>query len=84
MDKSLEDISSRLVKKKFRHEIHRFPSGAVMIDIWKDELLYVIQIYNNTIGLSLITPDNPGFDTVPDTSYDDWEKFNKDFEAIFR
>lgn len=53
-----------------------------MVDIWKDNLFYVVQIEDKKIGLSLITKDT-GFDTIPDQSYDTFEKFNIDFEKIF-
>lgn len=84
MEKVLEYISSRLKHGGLRHEIHKFDSGAVMIDIWKDDLFYVVQIEDKGIGLSLINVDNPGFDTLPDKSYDTWDKFITDFEKILQ
>lgn len=82
MDKVLEYVSSRLGEEGLKHEIHQFDSGAVMIDIWKEDLFYVVQIEDKTIGLSLVTKDT-GFDTIPDKSYNDIEKFSLDFEKIF-
>lgn len=82
MDEVLEYIASRLKKEKLRHEIHKFDSGAVMVDIWKNDLFYVVQLEDNRIGLSLVIADT-GFDTIPDKSYDTLEKFSIDFEEIF-
>ena len=84
MEKVLEYISSRLRDEGLRHEINKFDSGAVMVDIWKDDLFYVVQIEDKRIGLSLINDDNPGFDTIPDKSYDTMDKFIIDFERIFQ
>ena len=52
-----------------------------MVDIWKDDLFYVVQIEDNIIGLSLVTEDT-GFNVVPDKSYDTLEKFKIDFEKV--
>jgi hypothetical protein len=83
MEKVLEYITSRLKDEGLRHEIHEFDSGAVMVDIWKDDLFYVVQIEGKRIGLSLINGDNRGFDTMPDKSYDTLDKFIIDFKKIF-
>jgi hypothetical protein len=82
MDKVLEYVSTRLAKEELRHEIHKFDSGAVMIDIWKNDLLYVVQIEDKRIGLSLVTANN-GFDIAPDKAYYDFESFSIDFDRIF-
>ena len=82
MDKVLEYVSGRLRQEELKHEIHKFDSGAVMVDIWKDDLFYVVQIEDKKIGLSLVT-ENTGFDTIPDKSYNDIEEFSVDFEKIF-
>lgn len=81
MNNVLEYVSNRLKEKEFRHEIHKFDSGAVMIDIWKDDLFYVVQIDEERTGLSLVDEDS-GFDPAPDKSYTDFEKFRIDFEKI--
>lgn len=82
MNGVLEKIASRLSQENLRHEIHKFDSGCVMVDIWKDELFYVIQIEPEMIGLSLVG-ENTGFDTIPDKAYKDWDNFKSDFEKIF-
>jgi hypothetical protein len=69
MEKVLDYVLRRLKEEKLRHEIHKFDSGAVIIDIWKGDLFYVVQIDGQRIGLSLVTQDT-GFDTIPDKSYD--------------
>jgi hypothetical protein len=78
----LEKIASRLGVENVKHQIHRFDSGCVMVDIWKDESLYVIQIERERIGLSLVD-ENTAFDTVPDNVYKGWDDFKCDFEKIF-
>jgi hypothetical protein len=83
MDRTLEYISTILERQKLRHEIHKFDSGAVMVDIWQDDLFYVVQIEDMKIGLSLITEDT-GFDTIADKSYDDFNDFKTDFEEILK
>ena len=83
MDNVLQYVSSRLRDEGVRHEIHTFDSGAAMVDIWKDDLFYVVQIEDKVIGLSLVTEDT-GFGLVPDKSYDTLEKFNIDFEKILK
>ena len=81
-DKVLEYVSNRLKQEELRHEIHTFDSGAVMIDIWKDDEFYVVQIEGILVGLSLVTEDT-GFSVVPDQSFVDFEKFREEFEKIF-
>ena len=81
MDEVLNYVSCRLGQEKIRHEIHKFDSGPVMIDIWKDDLFYVVQIEDKKIGLSLVTEDTD-FDAIPDRSYDGVKEFSIDFEKI--
>ena len=82
MNEILGQIASRLRLEELRHEIHKFESGCVMVDIWKDDLFYVIQIEPELIGLSLVD-ENIGFDTIADKTYKDWDDFKTDFEKIF-
>ena len=65
-----------------RYEIHSFDSGAVMVDIWKGNSFYVIQIYQDEIGLSLVTAETTPFDTTPDQSFKNTDEFKKVFESI--
>ena len=76
-------IVDRIQEKNVKYEVHKFDSGAVMVDIWIDEKFFVIQIDNNTIGLSLVTKDTTPFDIIPDHIYTDSSKFKADFESIF-
>lgn len=55
----------RLMSYSIRHEIHRFDSGCVMVDIWKGHEFYCLQIEENKVGLSLVTKDID-FSTIPD------------------
>lgn len=82
MKEILERIVNLLSEKDLKHEIHKFDSGCFMIDIWKDDLVYVIQIEPEIIGISLID-ENVGFYTRPDKSYKDWDDFKIEFEKIF-
>jgi RNAse (barnase) inhibitor barstar len=83
MKNLLPDIINRLDLAKVKYEIHNFDSGAVMVDIFIHDKLYVIQIYEDEIGLSLNTEDTMPFDIIPDKSYKDATEFKKDFGRIF-
>lgn len=83
MKKLLPDIIDKLDKEKVKYEVHNFPSGAIMVDIFIGDKFYVIQIDGNEIGLSLNTEDTGIFDIIPDKSYTDPNAFNIDFEKIF-
>ena len=63
-----------------RYEIHHFDSGAIMVDIFIEDKLYVIQIFENDLGLSLVTDETGLFDIIPDKSYNDIEEFKKDLQ----
>ncbi len=63
-----------------RHEVHEFLSGAIMIDIWKDNKFFVLQIEKERVGFSLVDDNDPEFSTVPDQSYSDFENFKINFE----
>ena len=75
-------IVDRAKKSNARHEIHSFSSGAVMIDIFIKDKCYVVQIYGESIGLSLLTEET-AFDTIPDKVYTVATKFKSNFEKIF-
>ena len=82
MKKVLTDIINQLDFAKVRYEIHNFDSGAIMIDIWINERFYVVQIFGDEIGMSLVT-ENTGFDNIPDKSFKDPNEFYKEFEKVF-
>lgn len=69
---TIELLNSRFI----RHQYMSFPSGAIMLDIWYEGKFYVIQ-FQDYVGVSEITEENPGFDTIPD------ERFytNSDYQA---
>ena len=83
MKKLLPDIIKRLDIAKVKYEVHNFDSGAVMVDVFINDKFYVIQIYCDEIGLSIITEDTMPFDIIPDKSYKSVNEFNIDFEKIF-
>jgi len=66
------DLLNKLVIK---YESELFPSGAIMIHIWKNKDFYVLQLENDLVGVSKIDDENPGFSTVPDEKFYDDEKF---------
>ena len=76
-------ITKILSDEKIKFELDTFPSGCSMIDIWFNDLFFVIQIENESIGISLITDEEPGFDTIPDERFYDFDKFKEMFEKIF-
>jgi hypothetical protein len=73
-------IVNRLDALDVRYEVHHFDSGTIMVDIFIEKVLYVIQISGNELGLSLVTDETGLFDIIPDKSYNDIEEFKKDFE----
>lgn len=82
MKETLERIENLLREKDLKHKIRKFDSGCFIVDIWKDDLVYVIQIEPEIIGISLID-ENVGFDTRPDISYKDWSDFKIEFDKVF-
>ncbi len=83
IDQVIEYTIPILEKLNIRHEIHRFDSGAIMIDIWVAEKFYCVQLFENFIGLSLVTEDS-GFNTIPDISYESMSLFKIDFEKLIK
>ena len=75
-------IVDNLERLNLKHEVHRFDSGAVMVDIWIDDSFHVIQIDDKSIGLSLITEDTTPFDVIPDISFSNDTEFKREFEII--
>ncbi|WP_162903090.1 hypothetical protein [Taibaiella koreensis] len=76
-------IIDRVQQAGLRYELHTFPSGAAMVDIWIEDRFYVVQIDDRIIGLSLVTDDTTWFDIIPDQSFTDPLLFQQAFEAIF-
>ncbi len=76
----IEDISdytiSYLKSKGIKHEIHEFPSGCIMIDIWFDDEFYVVQIEKSFAGFSHVTTEADGFSIIPDFRFTDLGTFN--------
>lgn len=72
-----------LVAKKVKHEIHSFPSGCCMVDIWLDQKFYVVQFENSRIGLSLVEHDS-SFDNIPDYVFMDAEAFCSHFKKLLK
>ncbi len=70
-----QSLIMELDNRTIRYVVHEFASGNKMIDIWHDNLFYVIQIETNFAGVSLIDDDNPGFDLTPDAKFTTTEEF---------
>ncbi|MDP3494281.1 MAG: hypothetical protein Q8R82_14305 [Hyphomonadaceae bacterium] len=85
MDKKIiiKYVVNILEQKSIKYDIHNFDSGAVMVDIWYKNLWYVIQIDDDSIGLSK-NDDNPAFTSKPDELFKSEEEFKKKFELLFR
>ena len=62
-------ILSVIEQLNLRHEVHDFPSGCSMIDIWINEDLVVIQDEPDRIGFSIIK--EPDFSTIADEYFTD-------------
>lgn len=67
---------------KLKHEINRFDSGAIMVDIWINDKLHVVQIDDESIGLSLVTENTALFDIIPDVSFSEEKQFKIEFQKI--
>jgi len=76
-------IVDQIEKLKLKHKVHSFDSGAIMVDIWIDQRLYVIQIDNDTIGISVVIEETTPFDIIPDNLFKDHVDFKTAFERIF-
>ncbi len=83
MNEVIEYVIPTLKKLSIRHELHKFDSGAAMIDIWVNEKFYCVQLFEDFIGLSLVTEDS-GFSTIPDVTYKNISEFKPDFEKLIR
>jgi len=73
-------IISFLMSEGIKHEIHEFPSGCKMIDIWHNKEFYCVQIEEGFVGFSHIKTVADGFDTNPDFKFTDLETFKIHFE----
>ena len=74
---------NQLTTLNIRHEIHRFDSGCVMIDIWKGSEFYCLQFEEDKVGLSFVTK-NIDFSTIPDKWYTDLVEFKTELEKILQ
>lgn len=81
MTEALHDTITRLRIGNIKHEIHRFESGCVMIDVWKDDKFYCLQFEDCKLGLSLV-PKDTDFGTIPDKWYNNLSEFKTDLETI--
>jgi hypothetical protein len=75
-------LISAFSDRNIKFEIHDFESGCSMIDIWHRDRFHVIQLEANSVGLSTVSKDSPGFDTIPDERFADFEKFREKLLAL--
>lgn len=75
-------ILDEFSRKKIKYEIYDFESGASMIHVWIKNKFYAIQLEIESVGLSLVDDENPGFDTIPDERFFKFEPFEKRFNEI--
>lgn len=83
----LESLISYLIQKagelNLRYEVHHFPSGAAIIDIWMEHAFCVIQLYKEEIGMSLLEDgEDVPLDTRPDRSFENEKTFKDEFERV--
>lgn len=82
IQESKDKILKVLAKRKIKHQFSDFDSGCCMIDIWKGDKFYVVQIEHDSIGVSLIVPNTIDLSTIPDNRFYDLEKFTERFNEI--
>ena len=80
-DEIAAQIIKVLGKSVFRYELHCFPSGCKMIDLWVGDNFYCIQVEHKRIGISLVTAE-VDFSTIPDQSFPDFADFSCELERI--
>ncbi|CAM1367694.1 conserved hypothetical protein [Tenacibaculum litopenaei] len=80
-----EDIYKYVIKfvklKKLKHQLHEFPSKAVIIDIWKGDFFYTINIEKEKVGLSIIG-EEPEFSSIADKYYVNLNDFKNDLDKL--
>ena len=76
----VQEIERLLKVKALWNEVHRFPSGAAMIDIRHNDQFIVIQVCSEYVGYSIID-ENTGIDSRPDNFFKSeaefWSWFGK-------
>ncbi|MDH7448434.1 hypothetical protein [Aquimarina sp. 2201CG14-23] len=87
MDLPIEKIENELIavlsSDKFKLDINKFDSGALMIDVETENRFFCIQLTKSYIGVSEITEEDPGFSSVPNKYYEDIGKFKKEINELF-
>lgn len=83
-DKELFTYTVGLLQKlSIKYEVHTFPSGAIMLDIWHKDHFYVLQFEGKFIGFSEINKENIGFDTMPDEKFHNEQKYKIKLTSLF-
>ena len=74
---------NQLTTLNIRHEIHRFDSGCVMIDIWQGNKFYCLQFEEEKVGFSVVTKDID-FSTIPDKWCTNLVELNTELKSILQ
>jgi hypothetical protein len=75
-----DTIIQWLTRHSIKHETSSFPSGAYMIDIWRDERFFVIQIDNRSIGFSEV--EGSDFSTLPDMRFSELDSLIRHLQML--
>jgi hypothetical protein len=78
----LDYVEKSLKENGIKYEVHSFPSGACMIDVWFGKNFYVLQLTFDYMGISLANA--PALCTIPEESYVDYNEFKTRFESVFQ
>lgn len=81
VQKERSKIVTILEKYSAKYKIHQL-SSIILIDIWHNEKFYVIQLEKSTFGLSEINVSNPGFDTIPDEKFKNFQELENKLSVI--
>ncbi|RYY55527.1 MAG: hypothetical protein EOO09_10270 [Chitinophagaceae bacterium] len=75
-------IEERLSKSGYRHQVELFPSDAVMVDVWFGGQLYIIQIYDDVLGISRQPEGEISLSNIPDRIFRSEPEFKLEFEEL--
>jgi hypothetical protein len=67
-------IVYKISERNLKFNIYYF-QNAILIDIWYNNYLYVIQIDKTSIGFSKVDDENNSFDSIPDEIFYNLEDF---------
>jgi len=71
-----------LNKNNIKHEYTRFPSNAIILDVWYRDKFYVFHFDTSLIGISEVA-ENVTFDSRPDKIVMNEDIFKENLKIIF-